>query len=49
MAELYRTLDEAVPGELRQAMRELLKVPAGKRASELERLRKPRLASRPVG
>ncbi|RPK93033.1 hypothetical protein EES46_06985 [Streptomyces sp. ADI98-10] len=39
MAELYRTLDAAVPGELRQAMRELLKVPHGKRVSELERLR----------
>lgn len=39
MAELYRTLDAAVPGELRQAMRELLRVPHGKRVSELERLR----------
>ncbi|GAA4621992.1 Tn3-like element Tn3 family transposase [Actinoallomurus vinaceus] len=39
LAELYRTLDEAVPSELRQAMRELLKVPPGKRVSELERLR----------
>ncbi|MGW1412194.1 DUF4158 domain-containing protein [Streptomyces sp. NPDC002403] len=36
---LYRTLDEAVPGDLRQAMRDLLKVPEGKRVSELERLR----------
>ncbi|MFD9514877.1 Tn3 family transposase [Streptomyces mirabilis] len=39
LAELCRTLDEAVPSELRQAMRELLKVPPGKRVSELERLR----------
>ncbi|MFD9368861.1 DUF4158 domain-containing protein [Streptomyces sp. NPDC060020] len=31
--------DEAVPEELRQAMRDLLKVPEGRRVSELERLR----------
>ncbi|MEV6332380.1 hypothetical protein [Streptomyces sp. NPDC051909] len=39
MAELHRTLDVAVPQELRQALRELLRVPTGKRVSELERLR----------
>lgn len=38
---LYRTLDAAVPEGLRQAMRELLKVPEGRRVSELERLRTP--------
>ncbi|WP_331762391.1 DUF4158 domain-containing protein [Streptomyces sp. NBC_01508] len=38
---LYRTLDEAVPGDLRQSLRDLLKVPEGKRVSELERLRTP--------
>lgn len=38
---LYRTLNEAVPDDLRQSMRDLLKVPDGKRVSELERLRTP--------
>ncbi|WP_281204126.1 hypothetical protein [Streptomyces sp. Isolate_45] len=38
---LYRTLDEAVPNGLRQTMRDLLKVPDGKRISGLERLRTP--------
>ncbi|MCX5141873.1 Tn3 family transposase [Streptomyces sp. NBC_00338] len=38
---LYRTLDEAVSEDLRQSMRDLLKVPDGKRVSELERLRTP--------
>ncbi|MFF8958679.1 Tn3 family transposase [Streptomyces sp. NPDC014894] len=38
---LYRALDEAVPEDLRQSMRDLLKVPDGKRVSELERLRTP--------
>ncbi|MCY1649307.1 hypothetical protein AB0D68_25435 [Streptomyces sp. NPDC048212] len=38
---LYRTLDEAVPEDLGQTMRDLLKVPDGKRVSELERLRTP--------
>ncbi|MEU3991737.1 Tn3 family transposase [Streptomyces platensis] len=38
---LYRTLDEAVPEELRQTMCDLLKVPDGRRVSELERLRTP--------
>lgn len=40
-AALYRTLEEAVPDELRQSMRDLLKVPEGKWVSELERLRTP--------
>ncbi|MFI6060371.1 hypothetical protein [Streptomyces sp. NPDC051286] len=39
MAELHRTSDAAVPDDLRQAMRELLKVPPGRRVPELERLR----------
>nr|WP_234350334.1 hypothetical protein [Streptomyces sp. WM4235] len=40
-AALYRTLDAAVPDDLRQSMRDLLKVPEAKRVSELERLRTP--------
>lgn len=36
---LYPALDEAVPEDLRQSMRDLLKVLEGRQVSELERLR----------